>query len=356
MDQSRSPQELLAYLAMQQDDVCLDHVLRRKGIKMNGLTATEVDGAEDLRGNDCDRWLQSRGRDVPHRMSVVEDPFLSTGHEEGGECNASGHTHSKAPTMNTDEGDSSDGGSSYEEEDRRITRRKQCDLNHLLNESEEAGWIPKSPADVEDRLRQWMGDANWPHREANEFVNKPCDSASQGVSDFNNPITTLPRISKSSQSPIQDEQRTTPLQPKLPAITLHSHQQDRLDHFLDRCIWRVDDMIAEAEFALASRPTREEVEMYIEPLDADGDDVPAEEFDPALAQDALMRDIDGLLGGGCGLGLGLSEGVQPAARTVVLTKMTRTSSSRIPKLSGLSVSKSVRRSEIPVLSATRLLR
>ena len=356
MDQSRSPQELLADLAIQQDDVCLDHALRRKSIKMNGLTATEVDGAADLRREDRDRCLQSRGRDVPYGMSVVEDPVVSTDLEEGGECNASGHMHSKAPTLNTDEVSSSDGGGSYEEEYRGTKRRKRFDLNDLLNKSEEAGWIPKAPADVEDSLKQWMSDANWPHREADECVNKPCDFASQGVTDFNNPITALPRISGSSQSPIQDEQSTPPVQPKPPAIPLHSHQQARLDHFLDRCIWRVDDMIAEAEFALASRPTREEVEMYIEPLDADGDDVPAEEFDPALAQDALMRDIDGLLGGGCGLGLGLSEGVQPAARTVVLTKMTRTSSSRIPKLSGLSVSKPVRRSEIPVLSATRSLR
>ena len=125
----------------------------------------------------------------------------------------------------------------------------------------------------------------------------------------------------------------------------------RFDHFLDRCMWRVEDMIAEGTHTLAAQPLARDVDMYVElPLSHERvgiDDYTGAKrgWEETETQVMLMKGIDALLPP-----IRKSSSVE----SVEARKATRSIGSAIPKPTGrLKQEKVVRamaQSRIPVRS------
>ncbi|KAL9101802.1 MAG: hypothetical protein Q9163_002973 [Psora crenata] len=186
--------------------------------------------------------------------------------------------------------------------DLRMSRRDWFELDRMLAPTDEAGWIAANLGGAQSELRQCTDEDA--HLQGVEFSPSIVGSPSEPPHHEIKSVPGMPTILDSLEDLMQCERvGIDNTEGKLFDIALRRNllnQGERLNHFLDRCTWRVEDMIAEAEQTLLFHPTREEVEMYhVESLPMGEDDLVAdEEIEYATTtQSFLMREIDRLLDG-----------------------------------------------------------
>ena len=130
---------------------------------------------------------------------------------------------------------------------------------------------------------------------------------------FSIPVPTTPSSASSSlPSPLQPQPNPTAhdartrntAEDQAFEITLQQNllgQGTRFENFLDRCTWRVEDMLAEGKHTLHEQPLARDVEMYVDaPLAGEGEGTgvgedKCGEAEGADVQAMLMRDIFALL-------------------------------------------------------------
>ena len=239
--------------------------------------------------------------DVQRRLS---DPFAPADFSsknvryasEGEPSEPLGYCNGKEGTSNGDVGDLDDR--------ERVSRREWIQLDQTLARGDEPVWISNRSPDIEGELAQWIGEAKWrgSEDERADMIESPCDKAVAVPEASTQDRTCWPQeICAVDTFPTTNMcRRETKLssEDELFNIALHRNllnQGDRLDQFLDRCIWRVEDMIVQAKQMLALKPAREEVDVYMDPLSTAKKHGWDRATQSTTTQSILMRDIERLL-------------------------------------------------------------
>ncbi|KAL9638576.1 MAG: hypothetical protein Q9164_001465 [Protoblastenia rupestris] len=334
MDHVCTLQKLLADAeSHSSDEVWPNDPLKLKALRIFGIKTKDPepnpqlvnieinDGTSGARSSNC----------TSEDERLAGDPFAPADFDSEEVRCASEHDLAEAMVWDSDEAETGYEEIAGEDDGERMSRREWFELDQLLARDDKSGWTSDDSWDVEGELAERMGNANWRIDDPNNCDSSPVesDSSASRYSGHGTPKSLESPTEKSRRSDADDE------------ILKIRNQEQRFDHCLDRCIWRVEDLIGPAEQILASKPASDEIEMYVEPMPGRKEGAFDQEAQYTEKQCSLMQDIDRLLDG-----LDHTAG-QASARTTKAQEKQKTPMSQIPKLTSHKTVKKVARSQLP---------
>ena len=343
MDHFHTLQKLLADAeSHSSDEVWPNDPIKLKALRILGIMTKDLEpfsqpaNIEDNDGTSRARCSNCTSEDE----RLAGDPFAPADFDSEEVRCASEHDPAEAMVWDSDEVETGCEEIAGEDDGERMSRREWFELDQLLARDDKSGRASDDSWDVEGELAEWMGDANWRIDDPNTCDRSPMesDSSASRYSDHGTLKSLESPTEKSRRSDADDE------------ILKIRNQEQRFDHCLDRCVWRVEDLIGPAEQILASKPASDEIEMFVEPMLGRNERTFDQDAQYTEKQYSLIQEIDRLLDG-----LNHTAG-QASARTTKAQEKQKAPMSQIPKLTSHKTVKKVTRSQLPIAICKYLIK
>ncbi|KAL9128589.1 MAG: hypothetical protein Q9217_002754 [Psora testacea] len=294
MDRLRTVQKLLADAEQHQGDDSWPHEpLKRKALRI--LDVIEPEHNAQPARQEKDLAAHTQHSEAPWAESWSNDPFTIADFDSNDVPQACEYEPAGARAFHYERGSREYVEVNDGDDNPRMSRRDWFELDQMLAQNDD--WTSENSGVVEGESAQGMGKASRQSEDVASCVRHPSQNSYRQASNSSHSLTAVAGTSGSLHGPAETEPGSKGVEDELFNIALQRNllnQGDRLEHFLDRCTWRVEDMIAQAKYTLASKPTRDEVEMYATLSPMRAEHAPSSETQHATTQTSLSGEEQNL--------------------------------------------------------------